>query len=193
MARHTAACASHENSVHGKGWRRHAATAPPQPGGGSQYHVVFDFLEHVIVGHDEFLGCVAVGDVGQDAQRLTGKESVTSAPLSGHFVIQKQPDDRFSPKRRHSTRRARTGVVNYSVGKPFVSNGGTAHLLFDLYTVLRFQDEGHGLHDLLPMRTHDLVYVLRVKQKQNKTQISTQARVYANSKYGALPVSHYVL
>lgn len=27
------------------------------------YHVVFDFLEHVVIGHDEFLGCVAVGDV----------------------------------------------------------------------------------------------------------------------------------
>ncbi len=35
-----------------------------------KYHVVFDFLEHVVIGHDEFLGCVAIGDVGQDAQRL---------------------------------------------------------------------------------------------------------------------------
>lgn len=34
------------------------------------HHVVFDFLEHVVIGHDEFLGCVAVGDVRQDAQRL---------------------------------------------------------------------------------------------------------------------------
>lgn len=36
----------------------------------TRYHVVFDFLEHVVIGHDELLGCVAVGDVGEDAQRL---------------------------------------------------------------------------------------------------------------------------
>lgn len=52
-----------------------------------QYHVVFDFLEHVIIGHDEFLGCVAVGDVGKDAQRLPDKKSVTLVQLSEHFEI----------------------------------------------------------------------------------------------------------
>lgn len=35
-----------------------------------------------------------------------------------------------------------------------------AHLLFDLYTVLRFEDEGNCLHDLLPVGAHDLVNVL---------------------------------
>lgn len=35
-----------------------------------------------------------------------------------------------------------------------------AHLLFDLYTVLRFKDEGNCLHDLLPVGAHDLVNVL---------------------------------
>ena len=48
-----------------------------------------------------------------------------------------------------------------SVRQSFVSiSRERAHLFLDLYTVLCFQDEGHGLHYLLPMRTHDLVYVL---------------------------------
>lgn len=35
------------------------------------YHVIFDFLKHVIIGHNEVLGCVTISNVGQDAQRLT--------------------------------------------------------------------------------------------------------------------------
>ena len=41
---------------------------------GGFYHVIFDFLEHVVIGHDEFLGRVAVGDVGQDAECLKRRE-----------------------------------------------------------------------------------------------------------------------
>lgn len=34
------------------------------------YHVVLDFLKHVVVCHDELLGCVSVSNVGQYAQSL---------------------------------------------------------------------------------------------------------------------------
>lgn len=35
-----------------------------------RYHVVLDFLQHVVVGHDQVFGRVPVSDVGEDAQRL---------------------------------------------------------------------------------------------------------------------------
>lgn len=64
-----------------------------------------------------------------------------------------------------------------SVWQSFVSiSRERAHLFFDLYTVLCFQDEGHCLHYLLPMRTHDLVYVLTSwqlwKKKSKQERIS---------------------
>lgn len=34
------------------------------------HHVVFDFLKHVIIGHDEVLGRVTISDVSKDTQCL---------------------------------------------------------------------------------------------------------------------------
>lgn len=50
------------------------------------YHVVFHFLEHVIVRHDELLGCVSIGDVGEDAQCLKQRKIQGQVSLD-HLVL----------------------------------------------------------------------------------------------------------
>lgn len=52
------------------------------------YHVIFDFLKHVIIGHDEVLGCVAISNVGQDTQRLT-KEKNSVSYKNGIYQVNK--------------------------------------------------------------------------------------------------------
>lgn len=49
------------------------------------------------------------------------------------------------------------------------------YLLFDFYIVLPFQNEGHCLHDLLPMSAHYVVYVLP-KQGWNAFSVTPQTR-----------------
>lgn len=49
------------------------------------------------------------------------------------------------------------------------------YLLFDFYIVLPFQNEGHCLHDLLPMSAHYVVYVLP-KQGWNTFSVTPQTR-----------------
>lgn len=56
--------------------RQHPKTSRENTAATFVYHVIFDFLKHVIIGHDEVLGCVAISNVGQDTQRLT-KEKIT--------------------------------------------------------------------------------------------------------------------
>lgn len=49
------------------------------------------------------------------------------------------------------------------------------YLLFDFYIVLPFQNEGHCLHDLLPMSAHYVVYVLP-KQGWNTFSVTPHTR-----------------
>lgn len=47
-----------------------------------QYHVVLDFLQHVVVGHDQVFGCVSISDVGEDAQRLQDRHDCYGSSAS---------------------------------------------------------------------------------------------------------------
>lgn len=103
-----------------------------------QYHVIFDFLKHVIVGHDEVLGCVTISNVGQDTQRLT----------------------KFKIRLLHKWCLA----VNQTESKAERSQQSTTkwvHLFFDLYAMIGLQNQRYRLHNLLAMRTHDLVDMLQ--------------------------------
>lgn len=96
------------------------------------YHVIFDFLKHVVIGHDEVLCCVPISNVGQDTQRLTKKRKrFSSVEWSKHSA----------------TKCWRTFAC--------------IHLFFDLDAVIGLENQSHRLHDLFPMRTHDLVDVLQ--------------------------------
>lgn len=75
------------------------------------------------------------------------------------------------------------------------------YLLFDFYIVLPFQNEGHCLHDLLPMSAHYVVYVLP-KQGWNTVSVTPQTKkghsCLNHSKWGAATLhtehcSHWAL
>lgn len=45
------------------------------------YHVVFEFLEHVVISHNEFLCCAAIRYVGKDTQSLTDEKNTNAVKL----------------------------------------------------------------------------------------------------------------
>lgn len=134
------------------------------------YHVVFEFLEHVVISHNELLCRAAIRYVGKDTQSLKDEKKTNAVKLC---VFQKKERNSKGQQLVHCMCSKQNKIwlqlqfmfIQETEGEWcivyfLVWNKGLTYLFLDFYTVLRFENEGYCLHNLLTIRTHGLVNVL---------------------------------